>query len=88
MELIPFPEIETLAPGTTVDAQLSLKMSSVSQTFKFEIVHDKGTFNVTLEPSVGALVRATTMSESEFAEQESKSFPFVLSQKNSKECKK
>jgi len=71
-ELIPFQDIATLSPGTSLDSQFSVKFTSVSQTVKFEVCTDRGTYNVSLEPSVGSLVRGTTMTPEEYAVLEKK----------------
>jgi len=55
-----------------VDAQISITLTSVSQSVKFEIVTNRGTYPVTLEPSMGILVRASALSPDEFAALEKK----------------
>lgn len=85
MEIYPFQEIASLAPGESVESQLSIKFPSVSHAAKFEVWYalvncilansvsstDQGTFNITLSPSIGDLVRASPVSTGEFAELES-----------------
>eukprot|EP01087_Luapelamoeba_hula_P009928 TRINITY_DN2596_c1_g1_i4.p1 TRINITY_DN2596_c1_g1~~TRINITY_DN2596_c1_g1_i4.p1 ORF type:complete len:411 (-),score=125.45 TRINITY_DN2596_c1_g1_i4:101-1333(-) len=64
--LIPFPDIPTLAPKGTTESILSVIFGSVSQSVKFSISTDRGTYPVSLQPSLGELVRPRNMSSEEF----------------------
>jgi len=70
MDMVPFPEIQSLQPNETIDSQISVKFSSVSNPLKFEISTNQGTFNVSISPNIGDLVRATAISLQEFIEAE------------------
>eukprot|EP01119_Soliformovum_irregulare_P017735 TRINITY_DN5315_c0_g6_i1.p1 TRINITY_DN5315_c0_g6~~TRINITY_DN5315_c0_g6_i1.p1 ORF type:complete len:1052 (+),score=400.87 TRINITY_DN5315_c0_g6_i1:2138-5293(+) len=72
MEIIPFTDVPQLAPGTSTESSMAVKLSSVSQTIKFEITTDRGTYSVNIEPPAGELVRASSISPQEFNELESK----------------
>jgi len=72
MEIIAFQEIPTLVSMSTLSSQMSIKFSSVSKPAKFEISTSQGTYNITLVPFVGDLVRAGSMSLSEFSAEEKK----------------
>jgi hypothetical protein len=69
--LIPFAEISSLGAGEKATGQVSIKFVSASQAVKFEVVTDQATSNVSIVPFVGELVRAASISQDEFADQES-----------------
>lgn len=72
MTIGPFSEISELAPGASTEQSLSITYSNVSQPAKFEILHERGTYNVSLPPSVGDLVVPADLSIQEFAENQKK----------------
>lgn len=72
MTIAPFSEITELAPGASTEQSLSVTFSNVSQPAKFEIVHERGTYNVSLPPSVGDLVVPVDLSIQEFTENQKK----------------
>eukprot|EP01120_Amphizonella_sp_Union-15-10_P017775 TRINITY_DN9994_c0_g1_i1.p1 TRINITY_DN9994_c0_g1~~TRINITY_DN9994_c0_g1_i1.p1 ORF type:complete len:1013 (+),score=198.95 TRINITY_DN9994_c0_g1_i1:103-3141(+) len=62
-----FDPISVILPGMTVEATMHVDFSqSASNPIKFEITCDLGTFSVTLNPSVGELVRPTSLPLGEF----------------------
>jgi len=72
IQLIPFGDISSIQAGETVESQMSVQFTSVTTPIKFEINTQNGNYPVTLNPSVGELVRASTLSPTEFSEQEKK----------------
>jgi len=72
VQLIPFSVVSSLQPGEISESQMSVQFTSVTTPIKFEISTQNGSFPVTLNPSVGELVRASTLSQSEFSDQEKK----------------
>jgi len=74
MTIGPFSEIKELAPGASTEQSISVTFSNVSQPAKFEILHERGTYNVTLQPSVGDLVVPVDLSSQEFIDNQKKTW--------------
>jgi len=72
MTLIPFSEIKELAPGASTEQSISITFINATQPAKFEILHERGTYNVTLAPSIGDLVLPAELTLQEFAEHQKK----------------
>jgi AP-3 complex subunit beta len=72
MSLIPFSEIKELAPGTSTEQTISVTFINATQPAKFEILHERGAYNVTLPPSIGDLVLPCELTLAEFAEHQKK----------------
>jgi len=72
MTLVPFLEIKELAPGATTEQSLSITFSNATQPAKFEILHERGTYNVSLPPSIGDLFTPVELSPQEFADLQKK----------------
>jgi AP-3 complex subunit beta len=72
MEIKPFSEIKELQPGASADQLLSVMFNNISQAVKFEITHDRGTYNVTLAPQIGELVKPANLSMEEYADKQRK----------------
>eukprot|EP00026_Physarum_polycephalum_P001606 Phypoly_transcript_01608.p1 GENE.Phypoly_transcript_01608~~Phypoly_transcript_01608.p1 ORF type:complete len:1062 (+),score=136.00 Phypoly_transcript_01608:71-3256(+) len=72
MTLITFSEIKELAPGASTEQTISVTFISATQPAKFEIQHERGTYNVTLPPSIGDLVSPAELTLQEFSEHQKK----------------
>jgi len=72
MSLIPFIEIKELAPGSSTEQTISITFINATQPAKFEILHERGTFNVSLPPAIGDLVMPAELSLQEFSDNQKK----------------
>jgi AP-3 complex subunit beta len=72
MTLIPFSEIKELAPGASTEQSISVTFINATQPAKFEILHERGTYNISLPPSIGDLVSPAELTLQEFADHQKK----------------
>lgn len=72
MTVVPFNEIAEIAPGASTEQSISITFSNATQPAKFELVHERGTYNISLPPSIGDLVTPEEMSLQEFTENQKK----------------
>jgi len=72
MELIPFAEINVLAPSASVETTLHIKFTTASQPASFEIWHDDRNYPVKILPSAGELIRPFSLTNEEFLSKQKK----------------
>jgi len=70
--VVPFAEIKELATNASSEQSISVTFSNATQPAKFEILHERGTYNVSLTPSIGDLVTPVDLSPQEFADHQKK----------------
>lgn len=72
MELNEFTPFTKLSPGQVVQAVLGVDFNDSMQTVKFELESSAGTSKVSLKSTVGELIRAVSISEATFKEEQAR----------------
>jgi len=70
MQVIPFNDITVLPPGGSFETLMSIAFTSVTQSAKFELSTDRGSWQVSLQPILGELVKPKILPPEEFEVQQ------------------